>query len=142
MAECPDERTSLSDFIRKSGVTVTFEYIQGFYKNPTLLYVKEEQQFYKGKPSNPSRTRPQPYLCYVDGCRCRVNIHDGKCFIAGRGSHNHENNAQMYINLKAFNEMRQKILNSSGRLKSKQVFTEVMKRYVFIILLLFFGRSF
>ena len=115
-------------FIRAANCEVNYEFVP--FRYPTnLLYVMEEQQFYK----RIKREKPNVYTCYEDECHCKVYVRDGKCFVAETGSHNHSNQAQMYINLCAKNEMKKIIGSVNNHLKPKQVYKEVMKRYIFFI---------
>ncbi|XP_055304295.1 uncharacterized protein LOC129569479 [Sitodiplosis mosellana] len=107
---------------------VTYEFMTGFNYNSNLLYVKEEQQFYR-RNGVAKGTICLYYTCYVRGCHCKMHIRDGKCFVAGSRLHNHPNQAEMYVNLCALNEMKRIMRSVNNHLMPKQVFDSVMKRH-------------
>ncbi|XP_055304296.1 uncharacterized protein LOC129569480 [Sitodiplosis mosellana] len=105
---------------------VTYEFMTGFKYSSNLLYVKEEQQFYRRKWAKPDYVI---YMCYVNTCRCKVHIRDGRCFISGTELHDHPNQTEMYANFCALNEMKRIMRNVDSLLSPRQVFDSVMTRH-------------
>lgn len=123
--ECASEGTTPTVFVRETNREVSYEFMTGKRYDSKILYVKEEQQLYVWCASSKSVAY---YVCYESKCGNRVYFLDEKCFIAESKPHEHPNQAQMYFNLRALNEIKGILLNGSNRLKARQVFDDVMKR--------------
>lgn len=121
--------SSSSVFTRRANSEVTYEIISGLRIYSFLLYVKEEQQLYRMVKTQ-KKTSTFFYECHKEGCRCRVYIRDKKCFIAGNASHIHPSQAETYANLNALNEIKKTLRRPNNRLKPKNVYYRVMKKYV------------
>lgn len=104
-----------------------YEFIRGFRPHSKLLYVKDEQQFYKR-----TKVRGGYYECKLENCNRRVQIRDEKCF-AVSGLHNHSTQAGLYTDLRALNEMKRMALNVNNRLNSREIFNTVKKRWVYFV---------
>lgn len=103
---------------------LSYEFIPGFRHNWKLLYVKDEQQFYKVN----ERTKScDSYKCNLKDCNRRVQIRNEKCF-ATFGLHNHSTQEGLYTDLRALNEMKRMARSVDNRLKPKQIFDKVKKR--------------
>lgn len=104
----------------------TYEFVPGYRKNSKLLYVKEEKQLYY---FNVKVKDSYSYTCYLKNCNRRVHIRDGKCFAVSK-LHNHSNQAGLYTDLRALNEMKRMAGNIDNRLKVREIFDTVKARLV------------
>lgn len=89
---------------------IKYEMMPGFRFSSNLLYSHEEKQFYV---RNSTSKIGVGYTCYIDACKSRVHVRDMKCYIGNAIQHNHEDKADMYINLSALNEMKRKVSKQS-----------------------------
>lgn len=94
--------------------SVTYEIMSGKRRTSKLLYSKDENQFYIKKSEARGR---KYYTCYEKNCKSRVVLENGQCrkatdFI----EHNHEEQQEMYDELKALNEIKEQCLDVSSTL--------------------------
>lgn len=104
---------------------ISYEFLPGYRFDSDILYCSEEEQFYcHYSTSKKSLT----YTCRVDGCRCRVFIQNGECYIANEMAHHHEKKTGEYYNLCALNEVKRILHTVGNQLSPKQVFDDVILR--------------
>lgn len=99
--------------------TLAFEIMSGKRRNSKVLYIIDEKQFYLQKSEAKGR---QYYTCYERNCKSRVILEKGQCrkatdFI----EHNHRDQQQLYDELKALNEIKDKCLDVSSTLGAANV---------------------
>lgn len=118
----------ISNRRRELHVSVDYELIPGYRNNNPLLYLIEEQQFYKRQSATSDCVN---YTCYVTGCRCKMSIRGGICYV-GSEFHDHMNQAGMYIDLCALNKMKRIMRREDNQLTPRTVFKKVKRRYVWL----------
>lgn len=94
---------------------MNFEIITGYRKNSQLLYVLDQRMIYVKKSVYNSINK---YECRVKTCKARVSVHpDGKCVLAKNYvEHNHENEEEVYKELKALNSIKDECEDLAGTL--------------------------
>lgn len=125
----------ISNKRRELHVSVDYEFIHGYRNNNPLLYVIEEQQFYKRQSTTSDCVN---YTCYMSGCSCKMSIRDRKCYV-GSEFHDHPNQAGMYIDLHALNKMKRIMRRDDNQLSPRTVYKKVKNRYVLFCAFKFFG---
>lgn len=119
------EQKTKATFVRTMNREITYEMMPGFRFSSNVLYSPEEKQFYV---RNSSSKIGVGYTCYIDACKSRVHVRDMKCYIGNSIQHNHEDKADMYINLSALNEMKRMLRSVNNRMTPKQAFDDVISR--------------
>lgn len=104
---------------------VSYEIMPGYRYSSSVLFCPDENQFYI---RNSSSKIGVGYTCYVDSCKCRVHVRDGKCYFGNTLSHDHGDKSEMYYNLCALNEMKRTLRCVDNRRSPKEVFDDAMAR--------------
>lgn len=112
---------------RKPHTRVSYEFI-----HLNILFCREDQQFYHLNQT--SLIKDHIYRCTEDGCRCCLHILNEKCYINNAVAHNHGKKTSKCVNLCALNEMRRILQSVHNQLSPKQIFDDVIKRLVDIII--------
>lgn len=129
------ENASRSKNGEKDSRQIDFEIVPGKRFNSQLLWSQNEMQFYK---FNTKLRTGISYLCY-HGCSARVIIRDdGKCYKTdSHKGHNHSTNYDLYKELATKNELKKKCIEDSTSKSVKEIYDEIILRYLDHFILLF-----
>lgn len=108
-----------------SSLQIEYEIVPGKRQNSKLLWSSTELQFYK---FNTKLSTGNSYLCYINGCNCRVLLkNDGTCFKTDSSKvHNHPTNEELYEQLSIANEMKTKCKEDASSKSVKEIYDEVL----------------
>lgn len=114
------------------GAIVSYEMVSSLkFRSKKMLFCREEQQLYRHKHK---LKKSHTYICNEVGCKCRVRIQNDKCFIGNGVVHNHDKQMGLYYNMCALNEMRHILDSDDDNLWPENVFRDVNKRWVDLLL--------
>lgn len=94
---------------------MNFEIISGFRKNSKLLYLVDQKMIFVKKSVYNNVGK---YVCRQSECKARITVDaEGKCELAKHYvEHNHDNEEEVYKELKAINEIKSDCQDIAGKL--------------------------